>query len=141
MKKDFLDFAFEYYNQYVANYKMSTEVKPIQLCHAFVQDGYLHHNYYRSRLNTGLLSFRIPAFFENIFKEETYLFKLLFIDDMDLNMVIANDFYKEIGNVEKAKAFSKMIGVELAVHENTVLYQHQFQAHDYQTSNTFVYNA
>lgn len=28
-------------------------------------------------------------------------------------MVIANDFYKEIGNVEKAKAFSKMIGVEL----------------------------
>ena len=31
LKKDFLDFAFEYYNQYVANYKMSTEVKPCLL--------------------------------------------------------------------------------------------------------------
>lgn len=27
-------------------------------------------------------------------------------------MGIANDFYKETGNVEKAKAFSEMIGVE-----------------------------
>lgn len=86
LKKDFLDFAFEYYNQYVANYNTSMKVKPYLL---------------------------LPLSYIAFAKEETHLFKLLFIDDMDLNMVIANDFYKEIGNVEKAKAFSKMIGVEL----------------------------
>ncbi len=86
LKKDFLDFAFEYYNQYVANYNTSMKAKPYLL---------------------------LPLSYIAFAKEETYLFKLLFIDDMDLNMVIANDFYKEIGNVEKAKAFSKMIGVEL----------------------------
>ena len=32
---------------------------------------------------------------------------------MDLDMAAANDFYKEIDNVEKAKTFSNMIGVEL----------------------------
>ena len=46
-------------------------------------------------------------------KEETHLFNLLFVNDMDLDMVVANDFYREIGNLEKAKAFSDMIGVEL----------------------------
>lgn len=86
LKKDFLDFAFEYYNQYAADYNTSTKVKPCLL---------------------------LPLSYIAFAKEETHLFKLLFIDDMDLDMVIANDFYKEIGNVEKAKAFSKMIGVEL----------------------------
>lgn len=32
------------------------------------------------------------------------MFRLLFIDDMDLDMIIADDFYREIDNVEKAKA-------------------------------------
>ena len=86
LKKDFLDFAFEYYNQYVANYNISIKVKPCLL---------------------------LPLSYIAFAKEETYLFKLLFIDDMDLDMVITNDFYKEIGNVEKAKTFSKMIGVGL----------------------------
>lgn len=86
LKKDFLDFAFEYYNQYVANYNTSTEVKPCLL---------------------------LPLSYIAFAKEETHLFKLLFIDDMDLDMVIANDFYKEIGNVEKAESFSKMTGIEL----------------------------
>lgn len=86
LKKDFLDFAFEYYNQYVADYNTSTEVKPCLL---------------------------LPLSYIAFAKEETHLFKLLFIDDMDLDMVIANDFYKEIGNVEKAESFSKMTGIEL----------------------------
>ena len=44
-------------------------------------------------------------------REETHLFKLLFINDMDLNMSDAKDFYKEAGNEKKAALFSKAIGV------------------------------
>ena len=86
LKKDFLDFAFKYYNQYVKNYSKSTNANPSLL------------------LTLSYIAFA---------KEETYLFKLLFINDIDLDMVVADDFYKEIGNVEKAKIFSDMIGVEL----------------------------
>lgn len=86
LKNDFLDFAFEYYNQYVKNYSKSTNANP---------------------------SLLLPLSYIAFAKEETYLFKLLFINDMDLDMVVADDFYKEIGNVEKAKIFSDMIGVEL----------------------------
>lgn len=86
LKKDFLDFAFEYYNQYVKNYSKSTNANP---------------------------SLLLPLSYIAFAKEETYLFKLLFINDIDLDMVVADDFYKEIGNVEKAKIFSDMIGVEL----------------------------
>lgn len=85
LKKDFLDFAFDYYNQYVANYNTTTNVKPYLL---------------------------LPLSYIAFAKEETHLFKLLFIDDMDLNMAIANDFYKEIGNAEKAEIFSEMTGTE-----------------------------
>lgn len=45
--------------------------------------------------------------------EETFLFKLLFVTDMDLDMKDANDFYTEIGNEQKAETFSEMIGVDL----------------------------
>ena len=86
LKKDFLDFAFDYYNQYVADYNTSAKVKPCLL---------------------------LPLSYIAFAKEETHLFKLLFIDDMDLDMATANDFYREIGNIEKAKEFSKMTGVEL----------------------------
>lgn len=55
----------------------------------------------------------LPLSYIAFAKEETHLFKLLFIDDMDLDMATANDFYREIGNIEKAKEFSKMTGVEL----------------------------
>lgn len=86
MKKDFLDFTFKYYNQYVANYNKTKNVKPYLL---------------------------LPLSYIEFAKEEAHLFKLLFINDMDLDMVVANDFYKELGNVEKAKSFSNMIGIEL----------------------------
>lgn len=53
-----------------------------------------------------------PLSYIEFAKEETNLFRLLFISDMDLDMSEANDFYKELGNEEKAKAFSQIIGVE-----------------------------
>lgn len=85
MKKEFLDFAFEYYNQYVENFGRSSKAEPYLL---------------------------LPLSYIAFAKEETNLFKLLFINDMDLDMTAVNDFYKEIGNAEKAKTFSDMIGVE-----------------------------
>lgn len=84
LKTEFLDFAFEYYNQYVVEYSKSKNIKPYLL---------------------------LPLSYIEFAKEEMNLFKLIFINDMDLNMTEANDFYKELGNEEKAKAFSEMIGV------------------------------
>lgn len=85
LKQEFLDFAFEYYNHYVADYGMSAYTKPYLL---------------------------LPLSYIEFAKEETHLFKLLFINDMDLDMKEADDFYKEIDNKNKAKIFSDMIGVE-----------------------------
>lgn len=85
LKAEFLDFAFEYYNRYVEEYKKSENIKPYLL---------------------------LPLSYISFAKEETNLFRLLFISDMDLDMSEANDFYKELGNEEKAKAFSQMIGIE-----------------------------
>lgn len=85
LKKEFLDFAFEYYHRYVADYRMSANTDPC---------------------------LRLPLSYIDFAREETNLFKLLFISDMDLNMREADDFYKEAGNVEKAEAFSGMAGLE-----------------------------
>ena len=85
LKAEFLDFAFEYYNRYVEKYKKSEQVVSYLL---------------------------FPLSYIEFAKEETNLFRLLFISDMDLDMSEANDFYKELGNEEKAKAFSQIIGVE-----------------------------
>lgn len=86
LKREFLDFAFEYYTQYVKDYNKSRKPNPCLL---------------------------LPLSYIEFAKSETYLFKLLFINDMDLDMTETNDFYKEIGNEEKAKAFSDEIGVKL----------------------------
>ena len=40
------------------------------------------------------------------------LFKLLFINDMDLEMSEAKDFYKDSGNEKRAEIFSEIIGIE-----------------------------
>ena len=85
LKAEFLDFAFEYYNRYVEEYKKSQNIESYLL---------------------------FPLSYIEFAKEETNLFRLLFISDMDLDMSEANDFYKELGNEEKAKAFSQIIGVE-----------------------------
>lgn len=85
LKEEFLDVAFEYYEQYVANYSRSANIKPYLL---------------------------LPVSYIEFAKEETNLFQLLFISDMALNMSETNDFYKEIDNEGKANAFSEMIGVQ-----------------------------
>ncbi|WP_330558256.1 hypothetical protein [Clostridioides difficile] len=86
LKNEFLAFAYEYYNQYVANYRNSKSVSPYLL---------------------------LPLSYIEFAQEETYLFKLLFINDLDLMMKEANDFYKEIDNEKKARLFSESIGIEL----------------------------
>ena len=84
LKAGFLEYAYGYYEQYVANYADSVKDTP-----------YPH----------------LPLTYIDFAREETHLFKLLFINDMDLNMSEAKDFYKEAGNEKKAALFSKAIGV------------------------------
>jgi len=86
LKKEFLAFAYEYYEQYVAHYQDAVKVSPYLI---------------------------FPLSYIQFAEDETYLFKLLFIDDMDLNMKETEDFYQEIDNENRAKDFSNMIGIEL----------------------------
>lgn len=86
LKKEFLDYAYESFKQYVADYCSSANVPPA-LIH--------------------------PLSYIEFAREETHLFKLLFINDMDLEMTTAADFYKEIDNEKRAKDFSETIGTEL----------------------------
>lgn len=86
LKKEFLAFAYEYYERYVANYGNSVNISSYLL---------------------------LPLSYIEFAQEETNLFKLLFINDMDLKMTEANDFYKEIDNEKRAEIFSETIGVEL----------------------------
>lgn len=85
LKREFLDFAFAHYELYTANYSKSVSTKPYLL---------------------------LPISYISFARAETQLFKLLFMNDMDLDMRKADDFYREIGNEKKAEVFSGMIGVE-----------------------------
>lgn len=85
LKGDFLDFAFAYFDRYAAAYRGAAVQKPYLLR---------------------------PLSYIQFAKEEPCLFKLLFISDMALKMEKPNDFYREIGNREKAKEFSDSLGVE-----------------------------
>ncbi len=86
LKKEFLEFAFEYYTQYVADYSSSVNKAQYLI---------------------------LPLSYIEFAKKESFLFKLIFLNDMDLNMVETDDFYNEIGNEKKAKEFSDMLGIEL----------------------------
>lgn len=86
LKKEFLAFAYEYYKQYVTNYSNSVDVSPYLI---------------------------LPLSYIEFAQEEIHLFKLLFINDMDLNMTEAKDFYNEIDNEKRARNFSEIIGIEL----------------------------
>lgn len=86
LKTEFLDFAYKYYEQYVTNYNNSISVSAYLI---------------------------LPLSYIEFAQKETHLFKLLFINDMDLEMTEAKDFYKEIDNENKAKLFSETIGIEL----------------------------
>lgn len=86
LKSEFLDFAFAFYEQYVSDYRDSVNAAPCLI---------------------------LPLSYVAFAQEETNLFKLLFIQDIDLDMTEAKDFYKEVGNEDKAKEFSHTIGIDL----------------------------
>lgn len=85
LKAAFLAFAYEYYSRYVSDFGRAADVSP-----------YLLH----------------PLAYTAFAQRETNLFRLLFIDDMDLAMADPEDFYQEIGNEERAVLFSKAIGIK-----------------------------
>ena len=86
VKKDFLNFAYKYYERFVTSYRDS------------------------EKINSSLV---YPLSYIEFAQDETYLFKFLFIDDMDLNMSKATDFYKEEDNEKRANDFSESIGIRL----------------------------
>ena len=86
LKNEFLDYAYKFYEQYVADYGNSVDISSCLV---------------------------LPLAYIEFAQEETHLFKLLFIKDMELNMIEAKDFYNEIDNEKKAKIFSDTIGVNL----------------------------
>ena len=86
LKHEFLDFAYDFYCRYVADFEKSADVEEYLL---------------------------LPLSYIEFAREETQLFKLLFISDMDLEMAEAKDFYKEIDNEKRGRGSSRMtIGVE-----------------------------
>lgn len=101
LKNEFLNFAYGYYEQYVVQYRKSVNVSPY---------------------------FILPLSYIQFAQEETNLFKLLFINDMDLDMTEAMDFYKESGNEKKAQIFSDAIGIDLergkVIYLDLFLYTH-----------------
>lgn len=85
LKKEFLIFAYQYYKNYVKDYQTKTEVKSYLI---------------------------LPLSYIEFAQNETHLFKLLFVDDMDLDMKETADFYREIDNEKTAAKFSDDMGLE-----------------------------
>lgn len=86
LKTDFLRFAFDYYSEYVENYRK------------------------RSACNPYLV---LPLSYLEFAEQETPLFHLLFISDMELNMSHAGDFYHEVGNEKKAEEFADQLQIPI----------------------------
>lgn len=84
LKGEFLSFAYEYYEQYVHDYQQNVDIRPYLL---------------------------LPLSYIEFARKETFLFRLLFVKDMDLQMTEAKDFYREPGNEKKAAAFAESIGI------------------------------
>lgn len=99
LKAEFLIFAYEAYEQYVAAHPAA-----------------LHP----------LLT--LPLSYIAFAQEEPNLFSLLFINDMALAMAGPTDFYAEKGNEHKAKLFSQELGIPLqqakAIFLDLFLYTH-----------------
>lgn len=85
LKKEFLDFAFAFYEHYADDYGKAFPVAPC---------------------------LRLPLSYLAFAKEEPHLFRLLFVDAMELDMKAADDFYRELGNEKKAREFSGLLGLE-----------------------------
>ena len=84
LKHQFLSFAFDFYSQFVAEYTVSSHADSCLL---------------------------FPLSYLAFAKQETFLFLFLFVDDMDLNMAQAKDFYQEAENLKKARDFAKIVGI------------------------------
>lgn len=87
LKSEFLAFAYEYYERYVAAYRAGSGVGP----------------------GPGLL---LPLSYVEFARQEPNLFRLLFISDMDLALHRPQDFYKERGNEKKAAAFARALDLD-----------------------------
>lgn len=85
MKREFLDYAFDFYESYVAAYDRVASSPALVL----------------------------PLSYIHFAREETHLFHLIFVRHMALDVNAFSDFYQEPGNVEKARIFSEIIGVEM----------------------------
>ena len=88
MKQDFLEFAYRFYERFVDEYSRNGEAG-----------------------TDTVTALCIPLSYIAFARQETHLFRLLFVSDMALNMAQAKDFYAEIGNETRAAAFSESIGV------------------------------
>ena len=101
LRKEFLDFAYEFYSQYVENYSSLEHINPCLV---------------------------LPLSYIEFAREETNLFRLLFINHMDLSMAEPKDFYMEAGNGERERVFSDIIGIEperaKAIFIDLFLYSH-----------------
>ena len=86
LKADFLRFAFDYYSEYVENYRKRAACKPYLV---------------------------FPLSYLEFAEQETHLFHLLFIYDMQLNMRQASDFYHDVGNEKKAEEFARQLQVSI----------------------------
>ncbi|NBH35402.1 TetR/AcrR family transcriptional regulator [Clostridiaceae bacterium] len=88
LKKEFLIFAYQHYKKYVIDYQTKADIKSYLI---------------------------LPLSYIEFAQKETYLFKLLFIDDMDLQMEETADFYNEVDNEKMAKRFSDDMGLEYEI--------------------------
>ena len=86
LKREFLDHAYEYYEQYVIRYQNLTKVSAHLV---------------------------LPLSYIDFAQKEPCLFQFLFIENMDLNMTVAADFYQEADNEKQAEEFSGATGIEL----------------------------
>ena len=101
LKREFLDFAFTFYSAYAERYGRRAAVSP---------------------------ALYFPLSYIQFAREETHLFRLLFLSDMDLDMKAPGDFYREPENEKKAVEFARQTGLEpeqgKAVFLDLFLYAH-----------------
>lgn len=84
LKRELLDRAFVYYSDYVARTGDILTDNPALI---------------------------LPLTYIEFAREERKLFRLLFVNDMELDLVRGEDFYREPGNERKAEIFAGQIGV------------------------------
>ena len=85
LRREFLDFAYEFYSQYVESYSSSEHINPCLV---------------------------LPVSYIEFAREETNLFRLLFINHMDLSMAGQRISIWRQATGERERVFSDTIGIE-----------------------------